>query len=88
MGKDKTMQGKLVCEVCGKNQDLCFEVHVGGERHIFDSFECAIRGLMPKCSLCGGIIFGPGIQIDNKRVCSYVCASLYSTQEIYIRRNI
>ena len=88
MGKSMQMPVSSSCEVCGNNQDHCFEVHLGGERHVFDSFECAIRGLLPKCDLCGGLILGPGIQIENTQVCSYMCASLYSTQEIYVRRDI
>jgi len=82
MSRDQDAEGTVRCEVCGKNQEQCFEVHLGGERHIFDSFECAIQGLMPKCSLCGDIHIGAGVQIGNTWVCSYPCATQYSAQEL------
>ena len=82
MSRDQKMEGKLSCEVCGKDQERCFEVHLGGERHVFDSFECAIRGLMPKCSSCGSMLLGPGLLFENMHYCSYSCASAYATQEI------
>ena len=37
------------CEVCENDYDKAFEIVVGGERHIFDSFECAIHALAPVC---------------------------------------
>jgi hypothetical protein len=91
MDSDARGQGKAsprhrptgaVCEVCGKSEDRCFEVHLGGERHVFDSFECAIRGLMPKCPLCGAMILGTGVQAGNQLFCSHACASLSSVVEV------
>ena len=29
------------CEVCGNDYDKSFEVMMAGQRHVFDSFECA-----------------------------------------------
>jgi hypothetical protein len=77
-GKASSRQGPTgaMCEVCGKSSDRCFEVHLGGERHVFDSFECAIHGLMPTCPLCGSMVLGSGVQVGNKLYCSYACASL------------
>lgn len=85
MGRINKVQGQASCEVCGKNQEQCFEVHLGGERHVFDSFECAIRGLMPKCELCGSLILGPGVQVENMSYCSHLCANLYSVREVDAR---
>ena len=82
------MQGNASCEVCGKSEDRCFEVHLGGERHVFDSFECAIRGLIPQCPLCGSVILGPGIQVGDKQYCSYACASLPSAVEIEVHSRV
>ena len=76
MGRDARTQGTssprhgptgAVCEVCGKSQEHYLEVHVGGEKHIFDSFECAIRGLMPTCPLCGSLLLGHGVQVGDQR---------------------
>ena len=33
------------CEVCGNQYDKSFEVHINGQRHTFDSLECAIQRL-------------------------------------------
>ena len=38
-----------VCEVCQNDYDKAFEIILAGRRHVFDSFECAIHGLAPKC---------------------------------------
>ncbi len=38
------------CEVCGNEYDKTFEVRLGGQSHIFDSFECAIHALAPRLS--------------------------------------
>ena len=82
MLRDVSGQGKAVCEVCEKSGDRCFEVHLGGEKHVFDSFECAIRGLMPKCPLCGSMILSSGVQVGELLYCSYACANLSSVVEV------
>lgn len=82
MGSKNEIQGRSSCEVCGKTRERCFEVHLGGERHVFDSFECAVRGLMPVCDRCGSVLLGPGIQIESSLYCSYSCAASCSTREI------
>lgn len=97
MSSDVSGQGKEVprhqptgaaCEVCGKSGDRCFEVHLGGERHVFDSFECAIRGLMPVCPLCGCMILGSGVQVGDQLYCSYACASLTSAVEVEVHSRL
>ena len=37
------------CEVCGNDYDKPMEVTLHGQRHTFDSFECAIQALAPRC---------------------------------------
>jgi len=32
-----------ICETCGNDYDKTFDVLMHGEKHVFDSFECAIR---------------------------------------------
>ena len=73
-GEEASMQGNERCEVCGKSEDRCFEVHLGGERHIFDSFECARNRLMPKCAFCGCLLLGLRLQVEDLLFCSYECA--------------
>ena len=33
------------CEVCGNDYDKSFEVMMAGQRHVFDSFECAAHAI-------------------------------------------
>jgi len=81
MSSENKMHGKASCEVCGNNRERCFEVLLGGERHIFDSFECAMLALTPKCALCGCRIVGHGVQVENTFYCSNLCANLHSVRE-------
>jgi hypothetical protein len=62
------------CEVCGNDYDKSFEVAFKGERHTFDSFECAIHLLAPKCEHCGCRIVGHGVEVNNKFYCCANCA--------------
>ena len=62
------------CEHCGNEYDKAFEVIIGGERHVFDSFECAIHVLAPTCSHCGCRIIGHGNEADGKMYCCAHCA--------------
>jgi len=62
------------CEVCGNEYDKSFEVMMAGKAHTFDSFECAIHALAPKCDHCGCRIVGHGIEGDGKCFCCAHCA--------------
>lgn len=63
-----------VCEVCGNEYDKCFEVRMNGDRHIFDSFECAIHALAPRCVHCGCQILGHGMEENGVFYCCAHCA--------------
>lgn len=62
------------CEVCGNDYQRSFEVLVGGNRHVFDSFECAIQKLAPVCDHCGCRIIGHGVEAGRKFFCCAHCA--------------
>jgi hypothetical protein len=62
------------CELCGNDYQRSFEVVVGGKRHVFDSFECAIQTLAPVCAHCGCRIIGHGIEAGDKFYCCAHCA--------------
>ena len=47
-----------ICENCGNDYDKAFRVILGGEEHVFDSFECAIHALAPTCPHCGTRVIG------------------------------
>lgn len=75
MGSRNSVVGNVRCEVCGNNQTQCFEVRLGGEQHIFDSFECAMRALSPHCGYCNCKIRGHSIVFGDTIYCSYQCAN-------------
>jgi hypothetical protein len=63
------------CEVCGNDYDKAFEVLVAGRRHRFDSFECAIHALAPRCVHCDCRIIGHGLEARGRMFCCAYCAS-------------
>lgn len=62
------------CEVCGNDYDKSFELMIGDEQHVFDSFECAIHAVAPTCSHCGCKIIGHGVEADGSFYCGAHCA--------------
>jgi hypothetical protein len=62
------------CELCGNDYDKSFEVVRAGERHVFDSFECAIHALAPACDHCGCRIIGHGTEAGERIFCCAHCA--------------
>lgn len=63
------------CECCGNEYDKSFEVVVAGVSHTFDSFECAIHTLAPRCLHCNCRIIGHGSEADGRMYCCSHCAS-------------
>jgi phage terminase large subunit GpA-like protein len=63
------------CEACGNDYWLSFEVWtVGGNVHVFDSFECAINRLAPICEHCEVKIIGHGVEVAGRFFCCAHCA--------------
>jgi phage terminase large subunit GpA-like protein len=63
------------CEVCGNDYIRSFTVTLGEETHTFDSFECAIEAMAPRCSHCGCRIIGHGVDdADGTIYCCDHCA--------------
>lgn len=62
------------CEVCGNKYDKAFEVTMAGKRHVFDSFECAVHALAPKCAHCSCRIMGHGVEGNGRMYCCAHCA--------------
>ncbi|MGW0817285.1 hypothetical protein ACWD00_29335 [Streptomyces viridiviolaceus] len=63
-----------VCEVCGNDYELAFEVRASGEVHIFDSLECAAQRMAPICDNCSCRILGHGLQAGGAFYCCAHCA--------------
>lgn len=62
------------CDVCGNDYDKIFDVVVAGDRHTFDSFECAIHRLAPSCEHCGCRVIGHGTEVGGRFYCCAHCA--------------
>lgn len=63
------------CETCGNEYARSFEVVMAGRSHTFDSFECAIHALAPRCARCGCRVVGHGTEDDAGVVfCCSHCA--------------
>ena len=63
------------CEVCGNDYDKPLEITTAGQRHVFDSFECAIHRLAPHCEHCGCVVIGHGHESDGHFYCCAHCAA-------------
>jgi len=63
-----------VCNQCGNDYDLSFNVVAKDETYTFDCFECAIAKLAPKCNHCGVPIIGHGIEVDGQMYCGAHCS--------------
>lgn len=61
------------CETCGNEYEDVIEIVRGGKTHTFDSFECAIHKLAPRCSHCGCRVIGHGVEEGGKVFCCRHC---------------
>ncbi len=64
-----------ICEVCGNDYAMAFEIHAQGAVHVFDSFECAIHRMAPVCEHCGIKIVGHGLEANGHFYCCAHCAA-------------
>lgn len=72
------------CEVCGNESDRLIEIKNGDIVRLFDSFECAIQLLAPRCENCHCTIIGHGSDAHGKIYC---CSSCVRQHEAEILRN-
>ncbi|WP_209427779.1 hypothetical protein [Pararhodobacter sp. SW119] len=63
------------CEQCGNDYDKAFDVTIAGDTHTFDSFECAIQKLAPRCAHCDCRIIGHGVEQGQDIFCCAHCAA-------------
>lgn len=65
------------CEMCGNSYDKTFDLILhDGSKHTFDSFECAIHMVAPKCNHCGCRISGHGVEDSGAMYCCAHCARM------------
>jgi hypothetical protein len=61
-----------VCDTCGNDYDKAFQVTKGDKTMTFDSFECAIEALAPRCAHCNCRVIGHGVEATEGVI--YCCA--------------
>lgn len=69
------------CEVCGNEYDKPMRIETQGRSHVFDSFECAIHALAPRCAHCDCRIIGHGVETENAMYCCAHCAEAEGRSE-------
>ncbi|HSR71494.1 MAG TPA: hypothetical protein VLL72_03855 [Kiloniellales bacterium] len=62
------------CDNCGNDYDKAFQVTLHGKSYTFDSFECAINKLAPRCDNCGTPVIGHGVEDGGTYYCCAHCA--------------
>jgi hypothetical protein len=62
------------CDVCGNDYDNAFKVIQGKRELTFDSFECAIHAMAPRCSHCECRIIGHGVDVGGALYCCEHCS--------------
>lgn len=71
------------CEQCGNHYDKSFQVLLSGDRpRVFDSFECAIQALAPRCDHCDCRIIGHGVEARGMMFCCAHCAEQEGVREL------
>ena len=65
----------MQCETCGNHYDKAFELVLDGQRHVFDSFECAIERVAPRCAQCNCRVIGHGVEEGDQIYCCRSCAA-------------
>jgi hypothetical protein len=62
----------MQCDTCGNTYDKAFRVTThDGQTLTFDSFECAIHRLAPRCTHCKCRVIGHGVEGKGKQI--YCC---------------
>lgn len=75
--------GKCAC--CGNEYDKSFQVTSQGKTMVFDSFECAIHLLAPRCGHCAMAIIGHGVEAGGAIYCCAHCAAEMGHPELVDR---
>lgn len=65
-----------VCDTCGNDYDKAFQITRAGRTMTFDSFECAISALAPRCAHSSCRVIGHGVEAaDGTIFCCAHCAA-------------
>ena len=70
------------CDRCGNEYEKPFEVTMNGRRYVFDSFECAVDTVAPRCVVCEIRILGHGVEQEGAIYCCANCARKAGATEV------
>lgn len=70
------------CDGCGNEYEKPFEVTLNGRRYVFDSFECAVDTVAPRCVVCEIRILGHGVEQEGAVYCCANCARKAGATEV------
>ncbi len=70
------------CDQCGNDYDKAFNVTMADRSWTFDSFECAITALAPRCPHCDNRIIGHGVEKNGAVYCCAHCAGADGISEL------
>lgn len=71
------------CDACGNDYPNAFQVVAAdGQRHTFDSIECAARVMAPRCENCDVRILGHGLQAGGRMFCCAHCARAEGVEQL------
>lgn len=63
------------CLNCGESIEKDYILFINGKEYTFDSFECAVNFMAPRCSSCNSIIMGHGVHAEGEIFCNTKCAA-------------
>jgi hypothetical protein len=69
-----------ICDTCGNDYDKAFQVTRAGKTMTFDSFECAIAAMAPKCAHCECRVIDHGVEASGEIYCCAHCAGQHSVR--------
>ncbi|MFA6237893.1 MAG: hypothetical protein WC635_11235 [Bacteriovorax sp.] len=61
------------CMNCGVNIEKDYILFINGTEFTFDSFECAINFVAPRCANCNTIVMSRGLRSGEEVFCSDSC---------------
>lgn len=73
------------CDTCGNAYDKTFTVIAGEVTGTYDSFECAVQAMAPRCAHCACQILGHGVESDDAIFCCAHCARATGEHELVDR---
>lgn len=62
------------CINCGVNIEKDYILFINGAEFTFDSFECAINFVAPRCAHCNTVVLGRGILSEGETYCCGHCS--------------